>query len=637
MQLVKLKYRKDIDGLRGIAILLVLTYHFQLHPVTGGFIGVDIFFVISGFLIASLLGNEKTLLPTLVNFYNRRIKRLLPLFLVVSVATTIIAAILMLPEDFINYLKSLRDASLFKSNVLFDRETKNYFAPNARELPLLHTWSLSIEWQFYLLFPALFLLTQKTNSLKIKNILLFSAAIGLAAFSVTTTHSNDAYFLTSARAFELLIGACVAQLNVRSGRLENKLVVLICVISLVGLAMVFTPATPFPGANALAVCILTALTLLYGNGNSVLSNKFLVHTGKISYSAYLWHWPLIAFLAYLQIAISIPLAILLIVLVFLLSHATYIWIEEPGRRSKMPLKKSVALLFLAPVLIIMLFALFVRWNDGFPQRLGDEAMQVYNKIKPFSLINQSSCHDKTSIPLETCATGDILSNRRAILIGDSHARHYLGFVNILADQAHLKVYGLTGSECLILPGAKTGRFSEACAEKAARYYEIIRTGHFNYVLLGQRWIGYPAQQLEYLDAAIQSIIKSGATPVILKSVAEDGTSKRDCFYRHIKIRRSAEEDCSIDRNNLFAIEAKNHVASLFNRIHEKYPSVIFIDPQSVQCQDKKCLTVIDNTPIYEDMHHLSGFGSVQIGKLYHERYGNPFMAPICGSPPDHAC
>lgn len=624
-----LKYRKDIEGLRGVALLLVMAYHLGLPPVSGGYIGVDIFFVISGYLITSVLQSERAIVAPLANFYTRRMKRLLPMFVVFAAVTSAVSVILLLPEDLIGYFKSLRAALLFKSNAFFDVQTKDYFGPNARELPLLHTWSLSIEWQFYLLFPLLYLTAQARLSERFLKIGLLAVAIALALFSVFITHdSSNAYFLTSARFFELLFGACVTQFNPHAWRRLGSALVLPCVGLLCGLAVLFTPGTTFPGANAVLVCLLTAVVVFYGEGNQWLSNKWLVHVGRISYSAYLWHWPFIAFLTYLHIAISPLGAAMIVAIVLSLSHLSYNLVEEPCRQSRMRFGASILTLFIAPISMIALALTVTRSNDGFPQRLGAESIHAYNLLRPYESNNQRQCHDFNGRDIEECAFGDLIATTQALMLGDSHARHYWWFVDVLAKRAHVKVIGLSYGECLMLPGASgviQDRAYPECTSATARNFEIIRRGGFKYVLLGQRWIGYPARELEYLDAAVVQIIAAGSTPLILGPVAEDGTDKKACFYSNIKLRRTDREDCSIDRRNAFALESKAYVTNLFQRIHAKYPSVIFVDPQAVQCQGEHCTAAIDSAPIYDDTHHLNGFGANALAHLYLESIGNPLL------------
>ena len=624
-----LEYRRDIEGLRGLALLLVLAYHLQVTPIRGGYIGVDIFYVISGYLITSLLQKEQAIVAPLANFYARRIKRFLPMFLVFSIVTTIVAAVLLLPDDFVLYLKSLREALLFKSNFFFDSQAKDYFGASARELPLLHTWSLSIEWQFYLLFPLPYLAAHVLLGKRSLTILLFCAAAILALLSVVVTRtSTDAYFLTSARFFEPMFGACLTQLDPRKLQRVGTALVLPCIAGLLGLALIFNPAASFPGTNAVVVCCLSAVIVLFGDGNKFLSSRWLVHVGRISYSAYLWHWPFIAFLTYLNITISPLLALGIAAIVLLLADVSYRVVEEPYRRSRIPFRSVALAFFIVPASLSIAAVKIGRAYDGFPQRLGAESVHAYNLLRPYQSNNQRKCHDYNGEDIYKCAFGDPTSSTLALLIGDSHARHYWWFVNLLAKQAHVKVIGLSYSECLMLPGAHpavSGLAYPGCAEVTRRVFGLIREKKFNYVLIGERWMGYPSRDVELLSVAVKKIVAGGATPVILGPVAEDGTNKKDCFYRHIKLRRAASDDCSIDSRNSFARDAMAYIASLFEHVQKSYPSTIIVAPQAVQCDNGRCATVIDDAPIYVDTHHLNGFGSTVLAREYIERFGNPLM------------
>ena len=623
-----LQFREDIEGLRGVAVLLVLAYHFGLPPITGGYIGVDIFFVISGYLITSVLAKETGIWMPLKNFYRRRIMRLLPTFVVFALVTTIVCALILLPEDLVDYLRSLRSALSFQSNYWFDAQAKDYFGASARELPLLHTWSLSIEWQFYLYFPLLYLAAQAKFGKQHIKVILFAATMALTALSIVITRdSNNAYFLTSARFFELLVGACLTHIDPRHGQRIGRFLVLPSVAALCYLAVLFTPATTFPGLNAVLVCLLTAVVILYGTGNRWMSAKWIVGIGRVSYSAYLWHWPLIAFFHYLHVAISPLVGGLSLIFVLLLANASYNLVEQRFRRSRVGLGVAVGVWFVAPLVAVGIALWIVRNHDGFPQRLGAESVRVYEAIRPTLRNNQRHCHDFVGRDVEQCAFGDPKATSRALLIGDSHARHYWWFVDVLAKQATIKANGLTYRECPVLPGADLthlGNGAAACSDATTRVFEMIRRGGFKYVLIGEQWTRYSVHQLEFLHRAVAEIITSGATPIILMQVAEDGASKRACFYSHIKLRRAYRADeCAIDQANTFAQDKKAFIADLFARIRVKYPSVIFVDPQMVQCQDNRCATDIDGVPIYDDAHHINGYGSTALAHRYLARFGNP--------------
>ena len=628
-------YRPDIDGLRGIAVLMVLAYHFHIPPVTGGYIGVDIFFVISGYLITSLLRNERGITKPLLTFYNRRIKRLLPMFLVFALITTIAATVILLPDDFINYLKSLRSALSFQSNEYFDVQTKDYFAPNARELPLLHTWSLSIEWQFYLSFPLIYLFLQARISQQARKAGLMLAATGFALWSIFLTQdSSNAYFLTSPRFFELLVGACATEFKLRRANMFSVTLTVTCVIVLCCLAIVFTPSTNFPGINAVLVCLLTVLVILYGQDNRLLSSRWLVHVGQISYSAYLWHWPFVAIAQYLQIPLPPHVGVALLILVLLISHYSHAWVEQPFRRSGMTFRASFSAMLLLPLISVIAALEIAKLNNGFPQRLGAESTYVYNLIRPYLRNNQGHCHDFKWGNIEDCSFGDLQANAKALLFGDSHARHYWWFVNTLAHQAHIKVTGLSYGSCLMLPGVTrmhhnheaTVDSQTQCRDATTRITKMIRDGGYKYVLIAHHWIGYPRDEYQYLDATIANIIASGATPIIFGPVAEDGADKKECFYSHIKFRSSYHGECNIKRPNPFASAKRAEVDQMFKHIVAKFPSVIFVDTMMVQCKEDQCAASIEGAPIYSDDQHINGYGSATLARRYIEHLGNPFLA-----------
>ena len=625
-----LKFREDIEGLRAVAVVLVLAYHFGLPPVTGGYIGVDIFFVISGFLITSFLAKETGVLAPLKNFYVRRAKRLLPLVVVFSVATTIAFAFVLLPEDLIDYLRSLRSALSFQSNYWFDTQTKDYFAAGSREMPLLHTWSLSIEWQFYICFPLAYLCAK--SILKPRQLFwgLIFVTIIFAAVSVLKTHdSSNAYFLTSTRIFELLIGSCLAHLNLKKWQAIGKKLVLPAGTALCLLASLLNVSSVFPGVNAIIVCLFTAVLILFGDGNRLLSSTPFNYIGRRSYSIYLWHWPFIAFYAYMHIPASLWLTAVTIAIVLSLAHFSYSYIEQPFRRARSGASTTMGYWFATPLASVLIVLWITRDHEGFPQRLGAESVYVHNATYPNLRNNQRHCHDFSGQDIEACSFGERSAKTKALLIGDSHARHYWWFIDVLAKSGKLKVTGLTERNCLAIPDhafPKQDSSPTPCAAAAARNFEMVRSNTFDYVIIGEQWTRYAAEKLDYLDEAIQTIIASRAIPVILMQFAADGENKKRCFFAHIKFRTEYRNECDINQQNFHKREAKAYVSVLFDRIRKKYPQVVFIDPQSVQCEQQRCAADIDGVGVYDDAHHINGFGSTTFAHRYLQRFGNPLTA-----------
>ncbi len=635
-------YRPDIDGLRAIAIALVVAFHFGVPGFTGGYLGVDLFFVISGFLIGAIFERHPIVSWSgVLAFYARRVKRLMPAFVFVAVVTVSIATVLLLPDDYEAFLRSIRDSLGFTANRYFGRETTGYFAANATELPWLHTWSLSVEWQFYLAFPLVLSLLGFLPTRRLRTIgLLVLVVVGVVwSIAFVETRPGEAYFSASARFFEFLLGALGAALDAARPSARSNRVLSICgVVALTGLALIFDGTTPFPGTSGLGVCLVGLVLVAIGPDGSVLSHPALAWIGRRSYSIYLWHWPVVAFCNYVQHRMSAMETIAAVGLVVLLAAATYRMVEKPGMALTWGPTRTLATWWLAPLACAALLFLVVHLFEGFPQRFGPGAVYALANTRSFKSHRYDRCHDDHEVDLEKCAFGDLASPVQALLIGDSHARHFRPFVDDLALDARVKVYGLTDSECLALEA--TGIVPDrpprpACMAAIARDYALIRDHRYRYVIVAERWIGYlPGRlRLASLDASIAAIVASGAVPVILKSAAEDGTNTKDCFYRRFKMRSERVEDCSIREANEYAEISKRQVRELIDRVQTTYPTMVVIDPQAVQCARGSCETSIDATPIYTDTHHLSEFGSTMLARAYRERFGNPLSDRSTVSPP----
>ncbi len=301
-------YRADVDGLRCIAVLLVVFYHAGVPFISGGYVGVDVFFVISGYLITKILVNEiEAGRFTYQQFYLRRIKRLFPALFVVLFVTGMVGFVLLMPGEFEDLGESIATTALFTSNFLFFNEA-GYFDAPAETKPLLHTWSLAIEEQFYLLFPVIltFVIVRIKGSLP-----RWIWGIAIISFSVSALTIEDspnaAFYLLPSRAWELMTGALVALWLREGGAKIMGTALLPEAIGWIGLAGVvfaalsFNANTVFPGFAALLPCVGTAMVLICGDARPgsqlrrVLSLKPLVVIGLISYSLYLWHWPLLVY------------------------------------------------------------------------------------------------------------------------------------------------------------------------------------------------------------------------------------------------------------------------------------------------------------------------------------------------------
>lgn len=336
-------YRREIDGLRALAVVPVILFHAHVPWLPGGFIGVDIFFVISGFLITSLLiGDLSAGRYSLASFYERRVRRIFPALILVLVATLPPAFILLLPSQLEDFSASLAAVVVFLSNFFFLSQV-GYFSPDAELQPLLHTWSLAVEEQYYLLFPPLLaLLWRRGPRWTYATLGVLALASFLLALWGASENPGRNFYFTGSRAWELLAGA-LAALMFQSGKVRgNDPLALLGLAAVIGAIFLWGHDTPAPGIWMLIPVIGTVLILLFAQTGTRaargLSHPAFVGIGLVSYSAYLWHQPLFAFARHYHVA-QPPAAVMagLVILTFSLAWITWALVEQPFRRRSTPL------------------------------------------------------------------------------------------------------------------------------------------------------------------------------------------------------------------------------------------------------------------------------------------------------------
>lgn len=493
--LSNLAYRPDIDGLRAIAVVPVILFHAGAQWLPGGFVGVDIFFVISGYLISAIILREVGQGSfTFAGFYERRIRRIIPALLVMLLVTVALFQVFALPDQAMGAAKSGLAALFSVSNFYFWRET-GYFAPAAEFLPLLHTWSLAVEEQFYLLFPPLLLILTRLlwdvrRSLLGGTLLAFGASMW-----ISVNMPSVAYFLLPARAWELGLGALLAAGVVP----PLRSVVLRELAPIAGLAaIVFSlfwirSDMPFPGWVALVPCLGTALIIHAGGrswlANHVLSARPVVFVGLLSYSLYLWHWPILASLRVYTASVHLPpaLAIAALPLIFFVSWLSWRYVERPFRsRTTMPVPRMGRLLGAGSAVALAISALSI-FTLGFPGRLAEPArlaLAAASDIDPL----RTHCEDGTRTA--KCRFGWPDGEISYVVIGDSHAA---------AIRPAVEASGIMGrsagtlywkAACPLLDGAVIINHPDhkACTEFKQRVWlEIERNPHLRTVVLAGRW------------------------------------------------------------------------------------------------------------------------------------------------------
>ena len=464
MQLISnFRYRPEVDGLRALAVVAVVLYHAGIG-LPGGFIGVDVFFVISGYLITSLILKDlQNDTFTLAGFWERRARRIIPAVVVVVLATLAAGWFLLFPSDYALLGKSAAWQALFAANFYFWRHT-SYFDGPAEQQPLLHTWSLAVEEQFYLFFPIILFLIFRFPKLRRRAALLvlfgfgFSGSLALSAWAVTHT-SSAAFYLLPARAWELLCGAIVAILPPASfpkSRILRESATWLGLAAIVAPCILYTKTTPFPGIAALPPCLGTAL-FVWASGKEndgenprplpsaarFLSLSPVVFVGLVSYSFYLWHWPMFAFSRYITIIpLSLGDRITIIGVAFLLSVVSWRFVETPFRKRKLCARRP-AMFRTAAAGIAAVFAAGVALAglQGIPKRLSPKSLAFAKAREDMEFIHDLSLEDARSGRLPLLGVPDPNAPISLLVWGDSHA-----MAAMPAIDRFLKDRGLTGRQ-----------------------------------------------------------------------------------------------------------------------------------------------------------------------------------------------
>jgi len=427
-----IKYRAEIDGLRAIAVLPVILFHAGFEWFSGGFIGVDVFFVISGYLITTIIiSSLEEDNFSILNFYERRARRILPALFFVMAVSIPFAWLWLTPSDLKIFGSSYLATSTFWSNILFWNES-GYFDTRADLKPFLHTWSLAVEEQYYILFPIFLLLTWHFGMrlILVTLILIFCVSLGLAHWG-SFNKPSATFFLLPTRVWELLIGVFIAFYLRHKTFLKSH--VLNQALSLIGLIMVtysifvFDEHTPFPSFYALIPTLGTGLLIISAVPKTfvhhLLSLKFIVAIGLISYSAYLWHQPLLAFARH-RLMGEVSDYLLIIICFASIAMAWFSWrfIEKPFRDKEKFNQKTIFTLSLSLIVIFSFLGSITYLKDGFYERFSPAVLAIDQMQANGTKARNYNCHlDEHSSKLTGCSFGRNGVIPKFALIGDSHA------------------------------------------------------------------------------------------------------------------------------------------------------------------------------------------------------------------------
>lgn len=477
-----LTFSKEIQGLRAIAVLSVVLFHFGFNELQGGYLGVDIFFVISGYLIGSIiLESIKKNQFSLVDFYKNRAVRLFPNLLLMLSASVIISWILLKPYDFFQFGKSLQFSGLYVTNIVFSKQ-QGYFDISRELKPLLHTWSLSIEEQFYLFLPLFLIFIRRTN-LKIKIFIIGSIIAISFIYKWWLIHALpiNSFFSFPGRIWELGLGVFFAALPYQiKKRLQGQtLIAGILVVVIATYLLTLDETITYAGIISVGCCIATGLLILSSPNTwvgKILSTKLMVYFGAISYSLYLWHW-----LVLITIKNAVPglnplleFTLLISTSIFI-AHLAWKYVESPLRMRKDTF--SAKQVFIGVFLFTGLTAAaggYIYAKNGFPERFPSH-IKISKNIESFNWesatgltpnrLHTCSLNKKEKLQINDCISGDIHSSKTVLVIGDSHAASIQAAFDIAGQQSKVKVITVAGSGCPPLIGIKSFNGADNICEK----------------------------------------------------------------------------------------------------------------------------------------------------------------------------
>jgi len=520
-----LHYRKDIQGMRAIAVLSVVIFHVWPKALPGGFVGVDIFFVLSGYLITSILIRDiASSLFSVAAFYRRRARRILPALIVLLVCCLAAGVLLLPPKDLKFLARNTLSTTLFLSNFDFWKTT-GYFDGTAALKPLLHTWSLAVEEQFYIVYPLLLMCLMGRSRRTTLTVLaaLFFASLACSIYLVEK-NPTAAYFLPNSRAFELLAGGLVAyQASGRFGRVGSNINGIFALTLLLAPIFLFDEHTPFPGISALAPCLGVCLLLLDHSQSSlaarILSCRTFQFFGAISYSLYLWHWPVLSFARHIFGVDLDPLtAVVAAVLAVALAWASFRWVEQPFLSSHgigLPyLRISAVAGTVIATLAVPLYA-----TGGAPQRFSSATNELFSFADDFNQ-RRYLCHQGESLKLgyeDNCVYGG--SAPKIVVWGDSHGAELVAAMSQLRTHADAGILQITYSACPPAIGLTSNSFS--CENHNTNILKnLTNDSRIDVVVLAANAQTYPAQQ--ELEQSFENVIgplrQAGKSVIIVSQI-----------------------------------------------------------------------------------------------------------------------
>ena len=652
-------WRTDIEGLRGIAVLLVVLYHTGVPGFAGGYIGVDVFFVLSGYLITGILVKEAQAKGSidLMRFYARRAKRLLPASAALLAFIVVFALLFYAPLEQADIAKTAIATAAYVSNVYFGQNATDYLAAEAETNPLLHTWSLSVEEQFYVVWPALVLVFlfglagfRKKDPKAAKpsfsqtrlvwgTAIIAALSFGLTLYLMNTGRTHWAFFSSPTRAWEFALGGLGALLPVVGntqrgltgltfGRFSKHVPLVTQALGWLGLAVMlatgfmYTAATPFPGWAAVLPVLGTVFILRAGVANSeswltkVLSVRPLRELGRLSYSWYLWHWPPLVFAAGLYGELLLSHKLVIMVVSLGLAELSYRLIENPVRHNKaLGRKHAYGMALLLGVTVFSLVLSGGWWQITQNVLKSPRQIQYTNAGDDLPNLYARNCQVETlDVKPTSCVDGPDDAPYTVVLFGDSHASHWAPALQTISSEQGWKLLYFTKAGC---PGIEITRYHEILGRTYTECDEwrkivlknfqvikpdlIVMSANSTYGSFGeQEWVSGSRKTFEKLSEAANAVVFIRDTPRSKSNIP--ACLSRLAWQDTIGIPfRVGQQNCEIELytdDNVIAFTAQQEAADEFDNVN-----VIDITP--VICPNNECSAELGEYIVFRDDDHLS--------------------------------
>ena len=628
-----LNQRKDIDGIRGISVIAVILYHANLSVFSGGYLGVDIFFVISGYLITLIINEELKIKKfKILDFYERRIRRIIPILYILIFSIMPIVIINFLPADGRNFFESVFSITTLSSNILFWLEEGEYFTRDNSIKPLLHTWSLSVEMQFYLIFPLLLLFLEKVKKQKLNILFAITLISMFSSFYLSGINKDANFYLLNTRVWEILAGSICYYIVLKRENLKKILCESISFFAIFLILIsffLFDAETQHPSYLTL-LPIISTMTLICFSPKTylvkqILENRVINFFGLISYSLYLIHFPVFAIMNYKGIEVNL---ILTLPAVIFLSFLSWKYIEKPFRDRKKISSKLIFSYYFSVSFLLAIIGLIGHFSikdktDNFLNEdfispkfiidksimvLGDShASQYYWGLKEYFGDDKVEDHSAFAcIPLFNLEKTDA---RR----GEGYCRNKMSHaLNLFIDDSKYDTLVLSNMGPMYLDG-------EAFKNKFESRLDGLKITHYHQKNINDAWKVFEISMNETFHKL--SELGENKKIIYIIDIPELGVSERSCDIEGKKIsflgkifwlRKPKINECYVSSQEyLMRSERYNN---LVKKIAKKFPKIEIFEPSVFICNNQKCQGILDNKRLYKDPDHLSKYGSYYLAK-----------------------